>query len=103
MILDRRWEQGFRHLHDVFPHVEIYLFGSQARGMQNPDSDIDLCVVFPEIKEDPFELAYQLRRELRKYIPLPMDLIVVSSADFIHRRTLLGTLEYAVASEGIAV
>lgn len=35
----------------VMPLRAVYLFGSHARGEARPDSDVDLCVVTDEAKE----------------------------------------------------
>jgi uncharacterized protein len=41
--------------------VRIGLFGSYARGDQNPDSDIDLLVEFEENTQDLYDLKLQLK------------------------------------------
>jgi len=43
----------------------IYLFGSYARGMADPESDIDLLVVSPDFGDDPVENQLLLRRARR--------------------------------------
>ncbi len=40
--------------------VELYLFGSRARGDHEPDSDADVAVIFRGRIEEPFELKRQM-------------------------------------------
>lgn len=37
-------------MHQMFPGIEIWLFGSEARGDARPDSDVDLLILLD--KED---------------------------------------------------
>jgi len=101
--MNSQLNKAFSFLHSVFPDYQLYLFGSQARGDNNSDSDVDICVVIPEMTKDPFDIAYELRVELKKHIKIPIDIIVVSTEDFLIRQTQVGTLEHTIATEGIAV
>ena len=52
-----------KNLVKVFDEVEVYLFGSYARGDWMEDSDIDLVVVSPEFKGMPiWDRMSMLRR-----------------------------------------
>ncbi|NBC03686.1 MAG: hypothetical protein GVY20_08300, partial [Bacteroidetes bacterium] len=70
------------------------VFGSQARGYQGQESDLDLCVVFPILEKDPFEIAYEVRVEAPKYIDSAMDIFVVSEQDYNERSHEGGSLEH---------
>ena len=48
--------------------IELYLFGSVARNDYEPDSDIDILVLFPgevdtALEEEVFDLAYEVELE----------------------------------------
>ena len=45
---------------------KVYLFGSYAKGIYNVDSDIDLAIVFENIK-DTFDMQVQLMKLRRKF------------------------------------
>ena len=83
--------------------MQFFVFGSQADGSASADSDLDLCVVIPPEYGDPFEIAYQVRVEARKYINMALDVLVIRAVDFEDRKELHGTLEHTIATEGIAV
>jgi len=62
-------QQLKRQLIDLFgPAIEIYLFGSVARGDFDVSSDIDIMIIFPEevnivLEEKIFDLAYPIELE----------------------------------------
>jgi predicted nucleotidyltransferase len=66
----------------------VYLFGSRARGVARPDSDVDLGILYQvtpraTLLEQPFELQTQLSSALGK----PVDVVVMNTApvDLVHR------------------
>lgn len=63
------------------PQVEFaYLFGSQARGVTGPLSDIDIAV-FVQEREDMFMLRLLLLEQLQRLGGLvPVDLVVLNNA-----------------------
>lgn len=101
--MNSQLQQAIKHIHTQFPEYQLYLFGSHSRGDERADSDIDICAVVPEMVKDPFDIAYEIRVELKKYLHVPLDIIVVSDDDFTARKLTTGTLENTIASEGIAV
>ncbi len=54
--------------------VRIGLFGSYARGEQNPDSDVDLLVEFEENTQDLYELKIQLKEFFYKQLGINVDI-----------------------------
>ena len=79
------------------------MFGYQATGNADKDSDLDLCAVFPSLSKDPFDLIYDIRVEARKHLSMVMDIFVLSEPDFTSRSQENGSLEHIIAAEGIAV
>jgi predicted nucleotidyltransferase len=64
---------GFKH---------AYLFGSYAKGLEKPDSDIDIAIVLNNI-EDFFEVQMQLMR-LRRNIDLRIEAHPILEKNFNH-------------------
>lgn len=76
---------------------KVYLFGSYAKGLEREDSDIDIAVILPTIK-DFFETQMQLMR-LRRNIDLRIEPHPISSDDF----TEFNPLASEVISQGIEI
>lgn len=76
----------------------IILFGSHARGDADERSDVDLLVVEDEVP-DRFGEMVRLDRVLRGLL-MPVDLLVVSEAEFERRSATPGTVEHAARREG---
>jgi uncharacterized protein len=72
----------------------VILFGSVARGDDNPDSDIDVIVVLP-ITGSRHDVGVQLSRELSE-MPVPVDVMVVDSEAFPTEARLPGIVRVAV-------
>jgi uncharacterized protein len=75
--------------------LQVLLFGSVARGVDGPDSDIDLLVVLPQVEQDHrHELTVKLARAITA--PVPVDLLVTDSAEIAERGDLPGILRVAL-------
>src|SRR5688572_24311659 len=72
--------------------VKIILFGSNARGEAQASSDLDLIIVEKEVTEQ-YDEALRLGRALGDLM-LPIDLIVVSEAQFNRYGRVPGTIFY---------
>ena len=84
----------------VLPARAIYLYGSNARGDQKPDSDIDLLVVVDNQMQDSARVLATRGYAALRNCQLPLELKVVKEADFQKRKNWLSSLESAVLSEG---
>jgi predicted nucleotidyltransferase len=73
-----------------FDPLRIVLFGSHARGEAEPDSDIDLLVVFSEV-DDKRQVAVEIRRTLAD-LPVGKDIIVTTPEEIARRGELVGSL-----------
>ena len=88
-----------RRLVDAYEPLQVYLFGSKARGDSGPDSDYDLLVVVPD--EAPSErrrsrLAYEALRGTG----IAADVLVCTRSYFEPRRSLKASLPGTILREG---
>jgi uncharacterized protein len=66
--------QNNKLFRDNYHIVRIGLFGSYARGEQNPDSDIDLLVEFEENTQDLYDLKIQLKDFFQIQLGIDVDI-----------------------------
>lgn len=88
---------------DRWHPLQIWLFGSRARGEAGPDSDWDLLAVVPNGPEladfdDPMTV-WRVKREPG----VPTDLVVYRVSDFDEDRTVPNTLAYSTSLDGVLV
>ena len=69
----------------LYADCKIILFGSFARGEQTKDSDLDLCVLVPELTDRRSEMAVDvmlaIRRKLGKF-SVPYELLLFTFDEF---------------------
>jgi predicted nucleotidyltransferase len=73
-----------------FHPTQIILFGSHARGDARPDSDIDLLVVLPSVKNKREE-AISIRRALAD-LPVSKDVIVTTPEEVASLGNSVGSI-----------
>jgi uncharacterized protein len=78
--------------------TRIILFGSRARGDADDRSDVDLLVVKRDVA-DRYEELIEIDRALAGII-MPVDILLVSEAEFAQRAEQTGTVERAALKEG---
>ena len=67
---------------DICNPCKIILFGSYARGDNNHDSDVDLCILIKNLKSQK-EVYSQVRREFyKKNLVFSFDLIIQDAEKF---------------------
>ncbi len=86
-------------LAEEFKPQSIFLFGSRAWGVSEPQSDIDICVV---VKESSDSKAERIRQGLRALLPyrLNLDLLVFTEEEFLPRSKYPASLAYQIVNKG---
>ena len=80
---------------------EVILFGSQATGNANDDSDIDLCVISDNVTERTPVLLRSMYREVSRIQNTPVDIVLYRKNDFYERAEILNTFENRIMREGV--
>lgn len=91
-----------RLVHDRLAPAQVWVFGSRARGDEQPDSDWDLLVVFDDADAtaaDDDKSLWRLSREAG----LVADVVGVTATDARAARNVANTLMYSVSREGTRV
>src|SRR5262249_14636773 len=84
---------------DAFHPMEIWLFGSVARGEDGSSSDLDVLVVL-DASDPARSVELKQRAQRAATVPAPFDASFADVARMAPRRHVAGTLERAVELEG---
>jgi len=82
------------------PALQIYLFGSHAKGTQNADSDYDFYVVIPDDYMRPLEATRKISMALRSARKKPIDMLVGSESKFNKLKNMY-SIEKEVLNTGV--
>jgi len=61
--------------------IAVYLFGSQAKGIEHEQSDVDIALLFERGKEPLLQDHLKLMTELSTLLRKEADVIILNSAD----------------------
>jgi len=101
MISQNKINQAVKLLISAAHPVRIIVFGSHGRGDASDESDLDLMVIMPEVKNKYKEMV-RLRRVLRP-LRIPVDVLVYSQDEVDEWAHLPGTALYWALKEGRVV
>lgn len=82
--------------------LQIWLFGSRARGDASAESDWDLLAVVPDETPDA-EFDPLIAWDIRKQARVPVDVIPVHAHDFHEYRDVCQSLAYEAAHHGVLI
>ena len=98
MVTEETLKKAARRLADDFHPKKIILFGSQAKGLADKHSDVDLLVICP-IKGNRRDLMVAMDRALRG-LGFARDIIVLTPEEFERDRDIPGTVARPAWQEG---
>ena len=83
----------------------VVVFGSRARNEETEDSDTDICVIFKDElpREDVLRYRVAMNRAFACDYRMPTDIVMKSSDNFNRYKGVIGSLECAIAEEGVAL
>lgn len=93
-----KMQAAVERLVEVAHPKQIILFGSRGRGDADDRSDVDLLVIKAHVA-DRYEELIELDHALAGII-MPVDILLVSEAEFEERSSQPGTVERAARQEG---
>jgi predicted nucleotidyltransferase len=91
-------DSAVKRIVEQFRPVKVILFGSHARGAACPESDVDLLVIM-DVKESKRRQAVEIDLALADRT-FPLDLIVITPAEFERCRDVVGHTRYCAVRAG---
>ena len=101
-VNEARLRQLVAEIREEIPEAEVRLFGSHARGVARPDSDIDLLITVTDdwlADHNRFEVLDRLRWRLSEP-RRPVDLLLFSRSQVEQKRQLLSSVVHQAYIHG---
>ena len=95
-------DQLSRELHKLALDMEVWLYGSEARGDARPDSDIDLLILFnqPKVSLKDKDKIYEITYPIELETGILINPFIISKAQWESRMTLF---RYNVQNDRIRI
>ncbi|MCL1996197.1 MAG: nucleotidyltransferase domain-containing protein, partial [Defluviitaleaceae bacterium] len=87
----------------IHPDSTVILFGSFARGEQNDDSDLDICVLVPELAYRRADMVVDAACSIRRGFPLPIDVLLYTHEEFEKYSKSRSRLQHTIKNEGVVL
>ena len=87
----------------VHPDSTVILFGSYARGEQNEESDLDICILVPELTYNRSNMRTDARCAIREDFPLPIDVLLYTHDEFEESAKKRSRMHYQIKNEGVVL
>ncbi len=88
-----------RRIVDAYSPVRVYLFGSEARGDADADSDIDLAVIVRDDAPPPLTSS-RAAAEVLWGLERGADVVVFKESEFAARGGVVASLPWTIQREG---
>ena len=85
------------------PSCTVILFGSYARGEQNEDSDLDICVLVHELTYGRTDMRVDVYGAIRRDFPLPIDVLLYTHDEFEESAKKKSRMQYKIKNEGVVL
>ncbi len=99
MVFKTEIENIKNQIVEKYNPADIYLFGSQAKGLIRKNSDIDLCVIINYINKR--QLIQEMLCELDYVVDL--DIVIYSEEEWIKNRDDLSTFASIINKTGVSL
>jgi len=113
LLANRRYEAKTRlpelldevahSIKQVHPDSTIILFGSYAKGEQQDDSDLDICVLVPELTYRRADMEIDAACAIRDNFPLPMDILLYTYDEFEEKAKKKYLVQYDIKNNGVVI
>jgi len=87
----------------VHPDSTIILFGSYAKGEQHENSDLDICVLVPELTYRRADMEIDAACAIREDFPLPMDVLLYTHDEFEEKAKKKFLVQHQIKNEGVVL
>ena len=95
-------EEFGKKVRSVYPKAQIWAFGSYVRGTATAESDLDICVVIPQMHPEDRLAISDMAWEVGFAHDLHISTVVFSDIDFVHGPVSASPLLDGIRSEGVA-
>ncbi|MEQ9643548.1 MAG: nucleotidyltransferase domain-containing protein [Alphaproteobacteria bacterium] len=102
VVIEPAIRAAARRLAEASGADAVILFGSRARGDNEPDSDWDLCVLLPD-DIAPQQFTPSKLWDLVSDMGVPIQVCPVRRSVFEFKKNDVNSLSYDVAREGVAL
>ncbi len=85
-----------------YPRALVRAFGSTVKGTSTSESDLDVCVVIPQMQPDDRIAISDIAWEVGFAHDLHLSTIVISTQDFTHGPASVSPLLASIRTEGLA-
>ena len=90
----------------LYPDSTIILFGSFARGQQREDSDLDICVLVPELTMRRLDMKVEIRGlicEVCYENGLTFDIKLYTYNEFEQESRYKSSFQHTIKTEGVTI
>jgi len=96
-------QEVLEEIRSAYDVAQIIVFGSLARGEDDPQSDIDICIILNSRAERSLLIGREIRLQMFRRLNRAIDILVYDKSEFEQRRDAGASLEQTISREGVAV
>ncbi|MCL1844715.1 MAG: nucleotidyltransferase domain-containing protein [Defluviitaleaceae bacterium] len=88
---------------DLYSESTVMLFGSYARGEATEDSDIDICVLVPNLIGRKVDMQVEVYGIAKHKSRLPLDLLIYTHDEFEENAKWPSRIQHRIKQEGVVI